>query len=148
MYKCFAEFHNARSLFSRYSTEANRHLCVSVRNNYNKVKTQAKFNYKRRKGLELCNITKRNPKNYVRQVLFHLKLLRYVRDSFLQSWFSGSEECHKLSIYKECKLEFCVEKQLDFHIIVQLLPKFRSDTLRLNVETGKYQNVARENRIC
>ena len=58
MYKCFAEFHNVRNLFSRYSTEANRHLCVSVRNNFNKVKRQAKFNYKRRKGLELCNIAK------------------------------------------------------------------------------------------
>jgi hypothetical protein len=31
---------------------------------------------------------------------------------------------------------------------VQLLTKLRSDTLKLNVETGKYQNVARENIIC
>ena len=46
------------------------------------------------------------------------------------------------------KLEFCVEKYLDLHIIVQLLTKLRSDTLKLNVETGRYQNVARENRIC
>ena len=56
------EFHNVRSLFSRYSTEANTHLCVLVRNNYNKVKREAKFNYKRRKGLELCNITKTESK--------------------------------------------------------------------------------------
>jgi hypothetical protein len=82
------------------------------------------------------------------QVLFHLNLLRYVKDQFLQSWFSGWEECHKLNIYKEYKVEFCVKKYLDFHIIVQLLTKLRSDTLKLNVETGKYQNVARENRIC
>ena len=93
-------------------------------------------------------LLKRNPKNYVRQVLFHLNLLRYVKDQFLQSWFSGWEECHKLNIYKEYKVEFCVEKYLDFHIIVQLLTKLRSDTLKLNVETGNYQNVARENIIC
>jgi hypothetical protein len=29
-----------------------------------------------------------------------------------------------------------------------LYDKLRSDTLKLNVETGRYQNVARENRIC
>ena len=32
--------------------------------------------------------------------------------------------------------------------MVQLLANLRSDTLQLNVETGKYQNVARENKIC
>ena len=107
-----------------------------------------KLTIKEEKGLNFVILVKRNPTNYVRQVLFHLKLLRYVKDQFLQSWFSGWEEWHKLSIYKECKLEFCVEKYLDFHIIVQLLTKLRSDILKLNVETGKYQNVARENRIC
>jgi len=98
--------------------------------------------------LNFVILLKQNPKKYVRQVLFHLKLLRYVKDLFLQSWFSGSEECHKLSIYKEYKLEFCIEKYLDFHINVHLLTKHRSDKLKLNVETGRYQNVARENRIC
>ena len=62
MYKCFAEFHKVRSLFSRYSTEANRHLCVLVRNNFTKLKREAKVNYKRRKGLELCNIAKTESK--------------------------------------------------------------------------------------
>jgi len=98
--------------------------------------------------LNFVILLKRNRKNYVRQVLFHLKVLRYVKYQFLQSWFSGSEECHKLSICKEYKVEFCVQKYLDFHIMVQLLANLRSDTLKLNVETGKYQNVARENRIC
>ena len=103
---------------------------------------------KEEKGLNFVILLKRNPKNYVRQILFHLKLLRYVTNQFLQSWVSGSEECHKLSICKEYKVEFCVKKYLDFHIMVQLLANLRSDTLKLNVETGKYQNVARENRIC
>jgi hypothetical protein len=71
-------------------------------------------------------------------------LLHRAHTCYSNQW----EEWHKLSIYKECKLEFCVEKYLDLHIIVQLLTKLRSDTLKLNVETGKYQNVARENRIC
>jgi hypothetical protein len=39
------------------------------------------------------------------------------------------------------------KKYLDFHIMVQLLGNLRSDTLKLNVETGRYQNVARANRI-
>jgi hypothetical protein len=55
------------------------------------------------------------------------------------------EACADFAMYI---LEFCVEKYLDFHIIVQLLTKLRSDTLKLNVETGNYQNVARENIIC
>jgi hypothetical protein len=39
---------------------------------------------------------------------------------------------------------------LDFHITcnVQLLTKIRSGTLKLNVETGRYQNIVRENRTC
>ena len=100
------------------------------------------------KDLNFVILLKRNPKYCARQVLFHLKLLRYVKDQLLQSWFSGSEECHKLSIYKEYTLAFYVEKYLDFHIIIQLLTELRSDTLKLNIETGRYQNVARENRMC
>jgi hypothetical protein len=44
-----AEFHYARNFFSRHSNEANRHLYVSARNRYNKVKRQATFSYKKKK---------------------------------------------------------------------------------------------------
>jgi Holliday junction resolvase RusA-like endonuclease len=51
-------------------------------------------------------------------------------------------------IYKRIRLEFCIEKYLDLHINVQLLTKICSGTLKLNVETGRYQNIVRENRTC
>jgi hypothetical protein len=61
-------------------------------------------------------------------------------DQYLQLWFSRLEECNKFDIFKRIKLEFCIEKYLDFHITcnVQLLTKIRSGTLKLNVETGRY----------
>lgn len=66
--KTRAEFHSARNIFSRHLNEANIHFYVSSRNRYNKVKRQAKFSYKKkkkkRKGLELCNIAKTEPKKF------------------------------------------------------------------------------------
>jgi len=80
---------------------------------------------------------------------FSLEVVKLrIKDHFLQSWFSGLEECNKLDIFKSFKLEFCIEKYLYFHINVQLLTNIRSGTLKLNVETGRYQNIVRENRMC
>ena len=50
----------------------------------------------------------------------------HIKDHFLQSWFSGLEECNKLDIYKRTKLEFCIEKYLDFNNNVQLLSNIRN----------------------
>lgn len=80
---------------------------------------------------------------------FSIDILKQrIKDQFLQSWVSGLDECTKLNIYKHFKIEFCMESYLDFHINVQLLTKIRSGTLKLSVETGRYQNLERENRIC
>jgi len=92
----------------------------------------------------LCNdlLISQDPGNFSLEVV----KLR-IKDQYLQSWFSRLEQFNKLDIYKRIELEFCIEKYLDFHINVQLLTKIRSGTLKLNVETGRYQNIVRENRI-
>jgi hypothetical protein len=82
---------------------------------------------------------------------FSLEVIKLrIKDQYLQLWFSRLEECNKHDIFKRIILEFCIEKYLDFHITcnVQLLTKIRSGTLKLNVETGRYQNIVRENRTC
>jgi hypothetical protein len=80
---------------------------------------------------------------------FSLEVIKLrIKDQYLQLWFSRLEECNKLDIYKKIKLEFCIEKYVDFHINVQLLTKIRSGTLKLNIETGRYQNIIKENRTC
>ncbi|CAC5423263.1 unnamed protein product [Mytilus coruscus] len=58
------QFHRARNFFFRQPTETNRLLYVTERNNYNKVKRKAKFNYKRRKGEILCNVAKTEPRKF------------------------------------------------------------------------------------
>jgi len=48
---------------------------------------------------------------------FSLEVVKLrIKDQYLQSWFSRLEECNKLDIDKRIKLEFCIEKYLDFHI--------------------------------
>ncbi|CAC5397788.1 unnamed protein product [Mytilus coruscus] len=48
----------------RHPTDTNRHSYVTTRNKFNKAKRNAQFNYKKRKGLELCNIAKREPRKF------------------------------------------------------------------------------------
>ncbi|CAG2221325.1 unnamed protein product [Mytilus edulis] len=57
-------FHVTRNFFLRHQTEANRSEYVIARNSYNKVKRKAQYNFKRKKGLELCSIAKTNPKKF------------------------------------------------------------------------------------
>ncbi|CAC5404292.1 unnamed protein product [Mytilus coruscus] len=57
-------FHVTTKFFIRHQTDANRSEYVIARNSYNKVKRKAQYNYKRKKGLELCSIAKTNQKKF------------------------------------------------------------------------------------
>ena len=48
----------------RHPTDTNRHSYITTRNKFNKAKRNAQFNFKKRKGIELCNIAKREPRKF------------------------------------------------------------------------------------
>ena len=58
------DYHSARNLFGWNPTNTNRRLYIEARNYYNKVKRTAQFKAMQRKGLELCNIGKREPRKF------------------------------------------------------------------------------------
>ena len=62
--KCKSErhiFHQVRNFFFRHPTDVNRQSYIDARNRFNRIKRQAQVNYKRRMGIELCDIAKTDP---------------------------------------------------------------------------------------
>ena len=54
----------------------------------------------------------------------------------------------KKSIYKCFKLDFCLENYLQYNFNTNILTKLRSGSLKLYLETSRYDNIPRDNRIC
>ena len=71
-----------------------------------------------------------------------------ITNQYFQTWSTAVQECEKLCIYYRVKHVFEYEKYLNFCNDVQLLARLRSGTLKLNVETGRYSNISREQRLC
>lgn len=74
-----------------------------------------------------------------------------VLDNFKQRWYSDINNSGRLYSYAIFKHEFELEKYL--RVIPEgkyrnALSRFRTSSHRLRVETGRYENIARENRIC
>ena len=67
---------------------------------------------------------------------------------FYQSCHSSIENCRNLSIYKLIKTEFAMEEYLLKNINVKVLSYLRYGVLQLNVETGRYNNQPRNERVC
>lgn len=62
--KARQHFHKARNFFQRHPTDINKLSYVVARNSFNKIKRQAQYTFKRRKGMELCNIAKTDPRKF------------------------------------------------------------------------------------
>ncbi|CAC5403656.1 unnamed protein product [Mytilus coruscus] len=58
------DFHVARNFFLRHPSDVNQKAYVISRNNYNKMKRKAQFKYKRRKGIELCDLASTEPRKF------------------------------------------------------------------------------------
>lgn len=71
-----------------------------------------------------------------------------INDQYYQDWYASVSACEKLSLYSSYKLDFCMEQYLEYDFNVTILTKLRSGTLKLNVETGRYDNTQRDLRIC
>jgi hypothetical protein len=86
-------------------------------------------------------------KTYVKDMKKHLKL--YFENSFFS--FMKSDSNKKLSTYKHIKNEYCRESYLacitDPYIRKEVTC-LRISSHGLRIETGRYKNIDRENRIC
>jgi hypothetical protein len=74
-----------------------------------------------------------------------------ILDIYKQEWYSNIRNSSRLSSYSIYKRSFETEEYLHKVNINKFrlsLTKFRLSPLNLAIETGRYQNVARENRLC
>jgi hypothetical protein len=70
-----------------------------------------------------------------------------LKDQFVQNWHTQLHETSKLYLYRLFKKEFCLEKYL-LNGRYKYLMKFRTINHKLPIEKGRYQNIAREMRLC
>ena len=73
-----------------------------------------------------------------------------LEDQFLQNWNSLVQNSPKAINYKTFKTEFKYEEYLNILEIKDavLLCRFRTTNNKLPIETGRWQNIPRENRKC
>ena len=73
-----------------------------------------------------------------------------LRDIFIQNWFSQIENSSRGEFYGIFKREFKLESYL-LNLSPyerEVLTKFRCCNLKLPIETGRWENIPRENRLC
>ena len=82
------------------------------------------------------------PYNLIKQRIF---------DMYKQSWYSSINNSNRLEMYSRFKHEFAMENNLDFIKEKKYrfaLTKFRLSSHDLAIERGRYENIARNDRIC
>jgi hypothetical protein len=73
-----------------------------------------------------------------------------LRDQFVQKWLSDIYSSSRGQIYSVFKKDFCIENyllRLSEHSRIWIT-KFRTSNLHLPIETGRWYNIPREERIC
>ena len=140
--------------------------------NVNIVKNASRINsivYRTICTLHMSNVMKFPWLSFVANTLNHLgvgmyfdnqsvvshKMFKHVvksvlHDQFVQSLHNDIDRSPKCLVYKAFKKEFCFEDYLDFlpkHLSLYLL-KFRLMNHKFPIETGRYHNIARQDRIC
>ena len=78
-------------------------------------------------------------------------ILKALKLKFKDTWLHNKSISPKLEFYDSIKTDFCKESYLDnvnnFYDRASLI-KLRISSHELNIEKGRYKNVAREKRIC
>jgi hypothetical protein len=69
---------------------------------------------------------------------------------FTQQWFTDIENSSRGEFYSIFKFEFGFEKYLSKLSVKNRinLSKFRSSNMKFPIETGRWQNIARNDRMC
>jgi hypothetical protein len=73
-----------------------------------------------------------------------------LRDHFIQQWITDVENSSRGEFYSILKFEFGFEKYLS-NLSAKYrinLSKFRCSNMKFSIETGRWQNIARNDRIC
>ena len=73
-----------------------------------------------------------------------------LRDQYMQNTFARLSTLSRLSIYCQCKHDYCFVKHLDIYIftLCSSLLNLRCGILNKNIELGRFDNTPREQRIC
>ena len=74
-----------------------------------------------------------------------------ISDMYKQSWYSSINNSNRLEMYSRFKHEFNMENYLDFIKEKKYrfaLTRFRLSSHDLAIERGRYENIARIDRIC
>ena len=79
-----------------------------------------------------------------------LKIKKTLQDQFIQTWYADIEKSSRGEFYGIFKTEFYLEPYLirlsDFHSY--WFCKFRTNNIKIPIETGRWENIPKENRIC
>ena len=77
-------------------------------------------------------------------------LFERLRDQFIQVWFSDIENSSWGQFYATFKAEFCNENYLSrlSEFGRKQISKLRTSNCKMPIETGTWQNIFREDRIC
>jgi hypothetical protein len=77
-------------------------------------------------------------------------LFERLRDQFIQVWFSDIENSSRGQFYAAFKTEFCYENYLSrlSEFGRKQVSKLRTSNCKMPIETGRWQNISREHRIC
>ncbi|CAC5391032.1 unnamed protein product [Mytilus coruscus] len=82
------------NLFLHHPSDVNRKAYVISRNNYNKMKQKAQFKYKRRKGIELCDLASTEPRKFwssiKRKVNYKCKIINETMMKHIESILGDS----------------------------------------------------------
>ena len=73
-----------------------------------------------------------------------------LHDHFIQQWFTDVENSSRGEFYSIFKFEFGFEKYLSKLSVKNKinLSKFRCSNMKFPIETGRWQNIARNDRMC
>lgn len=92
-----------------------------------------------------------DPVNFDVNTDYFPMLKQRLRDQYLQEWSDTVDNQPKLDYYKKFKTEFCYEKYLDIvdnSNFRKELSRFRLSAHNLEIESGRFENIDRDNRKC
>ena len=85
------------------------------------------------------------------EAVFIATFVQRLKDQYIQNWFSDINTNRKLVLYKDFKMNFSHEYYLDVISVRKFrhaLAQIRTGHHPLEIETGRYTNIPRKQRLC
>ena len=83
--------------------------------------------------------------------IFIMKFRKRLEDCYLQEWHDDINTSSKLSLFSIIKTNYDLEPYLQcirYKSLYRILAKFRISNHQLSIETGRYENLEVDDRIC